>query len=101
MNTTVEHLRSANALVDAPSQLHILQHSLGLTYGKKMYRNHFCTGEGSSDHPDCMFLVCAGYMTRRKGSQITGGDDVFYVTEEGKDLCRAIAEAEQSEVQEA
>jgi hypothetical protein len=96
---TVEQLRAAKAL--SATQVQILQHSLGLTYGGAMYRNHFCTNEGTIDYPGCIALVNAGYMTRRKGSQITGGDDVFYVTDAGKDLCRAIADAEQSEVQDA
>lgn len=68
-------------------QLHILQHSLGVDrYGQgNQYRNHFCTSEGTVDFPDCMRLVELRLMTRRKGSAITGGDDVFYVTPEGID----------------
>lgn len=69
-----------------PDQLHILQHSLGLDeYGRgTMYRNHFVTGEGSIDHPVCMELVGIGYMTRRANVELCGGDDVFNVTEAGK-----------------
>jgi len=69
-------------------QHHILRHSLGLNYGREMYRNHFVTGEGSTDYPDCMALVKMGLMTRRAGSELTGGDDVFFVTDEGKKAAR-------------
>lgn len=67
-------------------QLHILQHSLGLDeYGRgNPYRNHFVTGEGSKDHADCVALVDLGFMTRRSGSALSGGDDVFTVTEAGR-----------------
>lgn len=73
------------------SLLHILQHSLGLDeYGRgTFYRNHFVTGEGSKDHADCMALVDAGYMGIRKNHPLAGGDDAFWVTEDGK---RAIRE---------
>lgn len=71
-------------------QLHILQHSLGLDkYGRgTCYRNHFVTGEGSNDHPDCMALVEAGYMGVRKNHPLAGGDDGFWVTELGKIAAR-------------
>lgn len=76
------------APTDLPkNQLHILRHSLGLTRGKEMFRNHFVTGEGSSDYPDCCALVDAGLMTRHKGNELSGGDDWFIVTDAGKALC--------------
>jgi hypothetical protein len=67
-------------------QLQILQHSLGLDeYGRgKMYRNHFVTGEGSTDHPACMALTEAGLMRRRANVEMYGGSDIFFVTDEGK-----------------
>ncbi|MDR3444726.1 hypothetical protein [Dyella sp.] len=67
--------------------LHILQHSLGVNqYGQgAQYRNHFVTGEGSKDHRACMELVAQGLMTKRSGSQLSGGDDVFFVTPAGID----------------
>lgn len=68
--------------------LYILQHSIGADqYGRIVRgggRNHFVTGEGSTDYPHCMALVAAGLMTRRAGSVISGGDDIFQVTEAGK-----------------
>ncbi|WP_037437843.1 hypothetical protein [Sinorhizobium fredii] len=67
-------------------QLRILQHSLGLDqYGRgTFYRNHFVTGEGSKDHADCMALVAVGFMTVRSGSALSGGDDIFHVTDSGR-----------------
>ena len=68
------------------AEMHIIRHSLGLTYGEEIYRNHFVTGEGTVDWPHCMALVKAGLMTRRKGGPLSGGDDVFYVTEQGQQI---------------
>lgn len=66
--------------------LHILQHSLGVDrFGRgEQYRNHFVTGEGSVDHPICMEAVERGLMHRRSGDALTGGDDLFTVTDAGK-----------------
>lgn len=66
--------------------LHILQHSLGLDqYGRgEAYRNHFVTGTGSKDHADCLNLVSMGFMTCRSGHPLSGGDDVFRVTDAGR-----------------
>lgn len=71
--------------------LHILQHSLGLDqYGQgRQYRNHFVTGKGSTDYPHCMQLVKSGLMTRRAGNEISGGSDIFSVTEAGKQYVKA------------
>lgn len=68
------------------ARLHILQHSLGLNeHGQgRAYRNHFETGPGSTDHAHCMALVESGLMARGVGSALTGGDDLFTVTEAGR-----------------
>jgi hypothetical protein len=75
------------------AQLQILQHSIGADqYGRIVRgggRNHFVTGEGSKDHPHCMALVAAGLMTRRAGSAISGGDEIFHVTEAGREYVRS------------
>jgi hypothetical protein len=70
------------------NELHILQHSLGIDqYGRgERYRNHFVTGEGSTDYPACMSLVAKGLMMRRDGSPLTGGDYLFRVTEAGQEF---------------
>mgnify|MGYP001603089096 CR=1 FL=1 len=68
----------------------ILRHALGLREdgSGRSYRNHFVTGEGSTDWPHCVALVEAGLMTLRKGNPLSGGDDIFYVTEAGRDAAR-------------
>lgn len=73
-------MTDSSAIV-ADARLHILQHGLGLNaYGQGgPYRNHFVTGPGSADHDHCLALVSAGLMTRREGSALTGGDDLFTV----------------------
>lgn len=67
-------------------KLHILRHALGVgdSGTKPSYRNHFVTGLGSKDYDNCVALVESGHMAQRKGSQLTGGDDLFIVTESGK-----------------
>lgn len=66
-------------------QLHIMQHALGLDeHGQgRSYRNHFVTGEGSTDYPHCMALTEAGLMTRRP-CPFGGRDSVFHVTDAGR-----------------
>jgi hypothetical protein len=77
-------------VIDA-RQLHLLQHALGLDqHGRgTAYRNHFVTGEGSDDHSDCIALVAYGFMTMRTGSELSGGDDIFRVTDAGRDAVAA------------
>lgn len=67
-----------------PQELHILQHSLGLTRGTEIYRNHFVTGPGENDFEHCCSLVDKGYMTKQRSSLLHEHDRVFSVTEEGK-----------------
>jgi len=66
--------------------LHILQHSLGVDqFGRgNQYRNHFVTGEDSTDHPTCMEATDGGLMTRHAGNTLTGDMDLFRITEAGK-----------------
>ena len=68
------------------TKLHILQHSLGLDqYGQgKSYRNYFITGPNSTDYKHCLELVAMGLMRQTVGNSITGGDDVFRVTDAGR-----------------
>lgn len=71
---------------DPARGLHILQHSLGIDqFGQgEQYRNHFVTGEGSKDHPDCMALVAAGLMNVRRAIKMFGDMDGFTVTDAGR-----------------
>lgn len=73
-----------------PRQREILRHAVGWP---KMYRNHFVTGEGSTDYPDCMALVEAGLMERRGSSELSGGDYVFTVTEAGEQVANEVGGA--------
>ena len=64
---------------------HVIDHSLGYPKrGRKPYRNHFCTGEGSDDWETCQALCARGLMVSRKPSELTGGDTLFIVTDAGK-----------------
>ncbi len=67
-------------------ELLILRHALGMgDDGRKpAYRNHFVTGEGSKDYAKCLALVDAGHMRRFPPGQLTGGDELFQVTEAGR-----------------
>ena len=68
------------------TQRDLMRHALGLSRRTKTaYRNHFVTGEGSVDHAHWMDLVAKGAARRHTGSPITGGSDVFYVTQIGVD----------------
>lgn len=66
--------------------LSVLQHALGVDeFGRgQQYRSHFVTGTGCADHAACMEAVAGGLMTRRDGSPVTGGDDLFLVTAAGR-----------------
>ena len=66
----------------------ILRHALGLGCSSREYRNHFVTGPGSTDYANCEDLVCAGLMTKRPGNELSGGDQVYTVTEAGKVAAR-------------
>ena len=69
-----------------PKQLHILRHSLGYDdegLGTE-YRNHFCTGAGSTDFDDCAALAAAGLMIDGGPQAVYGGSHYFIVSEAGK-----------------
>ena len=75
----------------------ILRHALGTGEdgSRPPFRNHFVTGEGSTDHPLYMALVERGLMTRRTGNALSGGDDIFSVTANGR-LAAAPAEGDRA-----
>lgn len=65
-------------------QISHARHALGLPNSRrKSYRNHFVTGEGSTDYEAWQGLVAMGLAKRRKGSVLSGGDDIFWLTREG------------------
>lgn len=67
-----------------PLQIELARHALGLPNSKRTsYRNHFVTGEGGDDHAAWSMMVNEGDALRRKGSVLTGGDDLFLLTHKG------------------
>lgn len=67
-----------------PHQIELARHALGLTGDRRMsYRNHYVVGPGNADHDAWMALVAAGDARQRGGSQLTGGDDLFWLTRQG------------------
>ena len=76
------------------NQLEIMQHALGVQRGRREFRNHFVTGPGSTDYADCEVLVSLGMMTKRNGSQLTGGDPCYHVTDSGRHAIRLARKGE-------
>ena len=74
-----------------PRQVGILRHALGLKPdgSGRQYRHHFVTGPGSDDFDDCEALVAAGFMSKRKGSPLSGSDPVYLVTDAGAAIAKA------------
>lgn len=65
-------------------QIEMMRHALGLANGrKKSFRNHYCVGSPSEDHALWTDLVARNFARRRAGNQLTGGDDLFWLTRSG------------------
>lgn len=61
----------------------MMRHALGLDgRHKTSWRNHYVVGSGP-DHDAWMALFQAGYAGRRLGNALTGGDDLFWLTQIG------------------
>ena len=73
-----------------PSQLHILQHSLGLDkYGKgTMYRNRYVITQGCDTWDDCKSLCDLGFMIDKGPCFHCGGMNIFHVTNAGKEAVK-------------
>ena len=67
-----------------PSQLQILRHSLGLdAHGHgRPYRNHYVAG--GDDVAVCDSLVALEHMSRRVGTELSGGAPTYHVTAKGR-----------------
>ncbi len=66
------------------TQKELARHALGLpNRQRKTYRNHYVTSGPGGDHAEWMALVDAGQARRRLGHPLAGGDDVFWLTEQG------------------
>ncbi len=72
------------------SQLHILRHSLGLDDSGRgtEFRNHFCTGPGTTDWPDIEALIALGLMENKGEVSMWGNNYGIVVTEAGKAVAR-------------
>lgn len=79
----------------SPEKLNILRHAIG--YGDAgedrfsgatwdQRRNHFVTHPDARDWNLCKELVAAGYMTDHGPRKIIGGDYLFTVTDEGREI---------------
>ena len=67
-----------------PEQRELARHALGLPNARNQsYRNHFVTGEGSSDFEHWCAMAAAGLARRRAGCALTGGDELFWLTFKG------------------
>lgn len=64
------------------NEIQIINHSLGLDYKGKSFRNYFYTEEGTEDYPLCESLVNKGLMKKTKS--IISPGYYYYVTDEGK-----------------
>jgi len=70
--------------------LHILQHALGRDeFGRPNptnpdYRNHFVASPGHHDWDTLRQAVADGLMIRRAGNALSGGGDIFQVTDAGR-----------------
>ena len=82
---------SASPAQHTPRQVGILRHALGLKEdgSGRSYRRHFVTGPGSDDFDDCEALARAGFMSKRNGSQLSGGDPIYLVTDAGAAIAKA------------
>ncbi|TDR94163.1 hypothetical protein [Enterovirga rhinocerotis] len=61
----------------------LARHALGLPHAdKRSWRNHYVVGSGP-DHEAWLGLLRDGLACRRPGSPLTGGDDLFWLTQVG------------------
>ena len=65
-------------------QIDIMRHALGVCGRRSAFRNHFVTGPGSTNYDHCEALVAAGLMRRYAGTELSGGDPIFVVTDAGR-----------------
>jgi hypothetical protein len=65
------------------AQTKLARHALGLPNKQNTsYRNHFCTGPGSTDYPAWQEMVTQGDAVEVKGP-MWGGDSMFHLTLKG------------------
>ena len=68
-------------MTDAQKQL--ARHALGFPNKQNVsYRNHFCTGPGTTDYTEWEAMVAQGDAVKRTGPH-WGGDNMYYLTLQG------------------
>lgn len=81
MNTVSQENTSAVT----PAQLGLLHHTLGLSMHQRAEsRNFFLSSGGHPDQANLLALTAAGLMSHQPAPSWTCGDDLFHVTEEGR-----------------
>lgn len=68
----------------------ILRHALGIKYGAKSYRNHYCAPFGSENYEACEELTEEGYMTCRQLEGEDEGDHTYFITDKGKEYINSV-----------
>lgn len=64
-------------------QREMVRHAIGFDgRSKTTTRNHYCIGVGGDGYEDWAVLLRDGLVTRRAPSELSGGDDTFYVGRE-------------------
>jgi len=64
-------------------QRELARHSLGLPNANKTsYRNHFVCGPGHDDYEEWLSMSLFGLARHRSMGQLSGGDEVFWLTSE-------------------
>jgi hypothetical protein len=67
-----------------PRQKELARHALGLKEGtRRSYRNHFVAGPGHEDYEEWRAMISAGLAVQARGTPISGGMDVFWLTRRG------------------
>jgi hypothetical protein len=76
-----------------PNQIELGRHALGLpNRGRRSYRNHFVAGPKHDDYAEWMKMVEQGDAMRGAGSELSGGDFVFRMTNVGALACLNVGE---------
>jgi hypothetical protein len=74
-------------------QILLGRHALGLpNRSRKSYRNHFVAGVSHDDYGEWMKMVEEGNAFRGNGSELSGGDFVFRMTNDGALACLKVGE---------
>lgn len=69
-------------------QIELGRHALGLPNDRRMsYRNHFVADLGHTDYTTWLAMVEQGDAFHGRPSELTGGDDLFWLTKKGAMLC--------------